>query len=396
MTSDKAICRRKALQNLGRCAAAFLSGTATSFAKQDASTPSSKTDVKRLRPLLLSADSFKTYVDYFNGMVPEEVINYVPNAQAWGWMRDNIPYFSCPDRQLEETYYYRWWTYRKHIEQTPKGFIVTEFLKPVKHATEFNAISCAFGHHVAEGRWIHDRRIIDEYTSFWLKSGENGGLQQKFHQFSGWASGASYQRWLVTGDTRFLLSLYEALRLDYKTWQRDRQAADGLFWQADVADGMESSISGGRKVKNLRPTINSYMYANARALSAIAHLGGDHSAARLYSSDASKLRSLVQEKLWNAQAKFFETLLETGKFADVREEIGFTPWAFNLPEVDARYNAAWKQLMDPNGFYAPYGLTTAEQRDPRCESRSAGMIASGTARRGRSQPVSPYARSRIY
>lgn len=318
------------------------------------------------RALLLNAGAFKTHVDFFNRMVPEEVVNYIPNAEAWAWMRDNIPYFACPDRQLEQTYYYRWWAYRKHIKQTPKGFIVTEFLKPVKHATEYNALSCAFGHHVAEGRWLHDDRFLDEYACFWLKSGANGGLQPKFHQFSGWASAALYDRWRVNGDTKFLLSIFEPLRVDYQTWQRDRQLADGLFWQSDVADGMESSISGGRKVKNVRPTINSYMYGNAAALSAIARLAGDGQATAHYSSDAGKLRGLIQQRLWNVQAMFFETLLASGESANIREQIGFTPWYFDLPEIGKGYEAAWKQLMDPNGFCAPYGLTTAEQRDPRC------------------------------
>jgi hypothetical protein len=48
--------------------------------------------------------------------------------------------------------------------------------------------------------------------------------------------------------------------------------------------------------------------------------------------------------------------------ADVRELHGLTPWYVNLP--DPGYEVAWKQLMDPKGFYAPYGPTTAEQRHP--------------------------------
>ncbi len=341
--------RREVLKSLGAAAFTRIPGAATSGPA-----------------LFLDAGAFKNYVDFFNGMAPEEVTNHIPNAQAWAWMRDNIPYFACPDRQLEQTYYYRWWAYRKHIKQTPKGFVVTEFLKPVQHATEYNAISCAFGHHVAEGRWLHDRRIVDEYAAFWLKSGENGGLQPKFHQFSGWASAALHDRWLVDGNRQFLLSVFEPLILDYRTWQRDRQLPDSLFWQTDVADGMESSISGGRKVRNLRPTINSYMYGNSVALSAIAQLAGDESGAARWSSEAEKLRGLVQQKLWNTEAQFFGTLLPSGAFADVREQIGFTPWYFNMPENGKGFEAGWKQLMDPNGFYAPYGLTTAEQRDPRC------------------------------
>ena len=40
------------------------------------------------------------------------------------------------------------------------------------------------------------------------------------------------------------------------------------------ADGMEESISGSRTAKNIRPTINSYMAANARAIAQIAELAG--------------------------------------------------------------------------------------------------------------------------
>jgi len=68
--------------------------------------------------------------------------------------------------------------------------------------------------------------------------------------------------------------------------------------------------------------------------------------------------------LWNREAKFFETVKDSGGFANVREEIGFTPWYFNLPELGKGYEVAWKQLMDPQGFYAPYGPTTAERRHP--------------------------------
>jgi len=52
------------------------------------------------------------------------------------------------------------------------------------------------------------------------------------------------------------------------------------------------------------------------------------------------------------------------ELVDVREQHGFTPWYFNLPEPGKGYEVAWKQLMDPKGFYAPFGPTTAEQRHP--------------------------------
>src|SRR4051794_27973583 len=82
-------------------------------------------------PLILRPDSFQHHVTFFNGMVKEDVVNHIPDSEAWSWMAKNIPLFTCPDPAVEQVYYYRWWAFRKHIKQTPAGFIITEFLKRV-------------------------------------------------------------------------------------------------------------------------------------------------------------------------------------------------------------------------------------------------------------------------
>jgi hypothetical protein len=313
---------------------------------------------------VLDPDSFRHHVEFSNAMVKEDVVNFIPDAEAWPWMQANVPLFTCPDQDIEQIYYFRWWVFRKHIKKTPAGFIVTEFLKPVKHAGEHNALSCALPHHVAEGRWLHDPRFMGEDIHYWLRGGENGGLAKNLHQFSGWTAAALYDRWLVDRNTDFLLSYLDPLILDYRTWEQERLLPSGLFWQRDVADGMEESISGGRRVKNVRPSINSYMYGNAAAIALIADLAGKDTIAREYRQKAARIRDLVETRLWNQEAKFFETLLESGEFSGVRENIGFTPWYFNLPQPGKGFEQAWKQLMDPKGFYAPFGPTTAEQRHP--------------------------------
>ena len=315
-------------------------------------------------PGLLRAEDFRHYVDALNRSDPEDVNGGISNAEAWAWMTRNVPYLACPDSDLELTYYYRWWAYRKHIEKTGAGYVITEFLRPVKHSTDYNAISCALGLHIAEGRWLHDARYLDGYVDFWLHSGEGGGFEEHFHQFSGWLADALYDRWLADGNRPRLLAQFAALRQDYAAWEKERLTASGLFWQRDVSDGMESSISGGRNVKNLRPTINSYMYANARALAAIAGMAGDARARAEYDRQAAALRKLTQERCWNPKDQFFETVREDGKSANVREQIGYTPWYFDLPEKGKGFEVAWQQLMDPQGFYAPYGPTTAERRHP--------------------------------
>jgi hypothetical protein len=312
---------------------------------------------------LVAPEYFRNHVEFFNSMTEETVVNFIPDARAWEWMRDNIPRFACPDPDVEKTYYYRWWAFRKHIKQTPAGFIITEFLKPVKHGGQYNAISCALGHHIFEARWLRHFDYLDQYLNFWLRSGK-GGIHPELHRYSGWTAWAVYHRWLADGRTDFLLSLFDSLLQDFEAWERERGRPDGLFWQYDVRDGMEESISGSRRLKNARPTINSYMYGNARALAAIARLAGRPDLARTYEAKAARLRALVRQKLWHAEDRFFETLLEGGRLAGVRELIGYTPWYFDLPEPGRGLEEAWRQLMDPQGFYAPYGPTTAEQRHP--------------------------------
>lgn len=69
---------------------------------------------------------------------------------------------------------------------------------------------------------------------------------------------------------------------------------------------------------------------------------------------------------------FFETKLAKGKLANAREAIGFIPWDFNLPDDKPEYALAWNQLLDTAGFDAPWGLTTAERRNPTFRTRGTG------------------------
>lgn len=319
---------------------------------------------------ILSDGVASHYVERFNDLDEEDVVNFIPNKDALVWILDNVPLFECPATAVEETYYYRWWTFRKQIKQTPHGLVLNEFILPVSHAGPFNTISCAFGHQISEGRWMRSQQLIDEYTMFWFTSGDNGGPAKHFHRFSSWAAAALYDRYLVTGNRDFLINLLDDLVLDYKTWESERQTEDGLFWQHDVKDGMEESISGGRRVKNIRPTINSYMAANALAISKIATLANKVDLSHEFQGKYESLRSKTLDYLWDDEATFFKVRLQNGEFSSAREAIGFIPWTFQLAE--SKHSAAWKQLNDPAGFKAPKGLTTAERRHPEFRTRGVG------------------------
>ena len=325
---------------------------------------------------ILKPAAFSHHIERFNSMEDENVTNFVSNAHSWDWLQQNIPFFECPDAEVEKIYFYRWWSFRKHIKQTPKGFVITEFLTPVSHAGDFNTISCAKEFHILEGRWLRDARYVDDYIRFWLR-GDDGKPVRKFHNFSSWFAMAVYEDYLVNGNKKFTVGLLNDLVADYRLWEQERQLPNGLFWQYDVRDGMEESISGSRTLKNIRPTINSYMFANAQAIADIARLANKPKLAAEFTTKAGDLKRLTQQHLWDTNASFFKVLIATNAsvpfvLSDAREAIGFVPWMFNLPDPAPAHAAAFAQLTDSQGFSAPYGFTTAERRHPQFRSHGVG------------------------
>jgi hypothetical protein len=318
---------------------------------------------------VLKPEDFKHYVDRFNADDVEDVVQKIPNAGAWDWMTANIPFFECPDKTIEEIYYYRWWTFRKHIKETPAGHVMTEFILPVKHAGIYNTVSCALGHHLAEGRWLRDQKWLDEWVMFWFR-GNEGKPQPHFHKYSQWIAAALVDRSRVTGDVNLQRELLTDLVADYQTWEAQKLLPNGMFWQYDVWDGMEESISGGRKAKNVRPTINSYMYANARAIKDIAVSVARYELGEQFRNRERELHRLILSNLWDPTARFFKVMFEDGTLSDAREEIGFIPWVFDIPTSEQ--DGAWKQLPDSEGFWAPFGITTAERRHPKFRSHGVG------------------------
>ncbi len=318
---------------------------------------------------VLDYDAYAHYADDFNTMEDENIVTTIPNAQSSEWMRENIPLFDCPQENFKEMYYYRWWTLRKHIKRTPVGYGMTEFLVQRSYADRYNLIACAIGHHVMESRWLRDTTYLHQILRTWYY-GNDGQAMTKMNKFSSWNPAAVLEMWKVQGDNDFLFGLKPRLEEEYARWERTNRLPSGLYWQGDVQDGMEESISGGRKKQYARPTINSYMYGNAKALAVMNRMTGETAKAADYELKADTLRQLVETKLWNKDHQFFETL-RGDTSAAVREAIGYIPWYFNLPS-SSQYDVAWEQLTDEQGFSAPYGLTTAERRHPLFRSHGVG------------------------
>src|SRR5680860_1643245 len=88
-------------------------------------------------PVLKFGD-YSHYFSQFNENDNELYKQYIPNAEVIPFLEKNIPLLDIPDSTIQKTYYFRWWTFRKHIKKTPTGFVITEFLPDVPWAGKYN------------------------------------------------------------------------------------------------------------------------------------------------------------------------------------------------------------------------------------------------------------------
>jgi hypothetical protein len=302
----------------------------------------------------------------------------------WAWYKRHIPFFESPDPAIDATYYYRWEVVTKHLTYgSPEtGYTFTEFIDRPFWSGRYGAISCPLGHQLYEVRWLKDRRVVDDFARYWF---ETPGAQPR--SYSNWYGDAIWATYLVRGDTAFVRGMLPYMKAQYRGWVAEHfDPAHGLFRWDGLHDGMEQNINSRQTAdpeagaEGYRPTLNSYMYADAMAISRASALLGDSATAAAYAARAGAIKRRVQDELWDPRRQFFlhqfahdeqggirakTRTYETGKFAGSphgRELLGYVPWQFNLP--DPGYEVAWRFLMDSAHFFAPYGPTTVERHDP--------------------------------
>lgn len=313
----------------------------------------------------------ENYVNLFNDGDNELYKNYIDNKQAAAWMAEEIPILECPDKDIERTYYFRWWTYRKHIKNTNDGFVISEFLPNVPWAGRHNVINAPVGHHINEGRWLKNaHKYLDDYINLMLSDAED----VKSHQYSSWLIYAILDYYKVAGFGKNLRGLLDKACAYHSVWEEKQLLSNGMFWSTDLPDCMEFSISGRNgfeETRGIRPTLNSYMYADRTAIAEIAEMLGEDEIEQEYRKKADNLRALINENLYyrgfyrafhnkNGDMNFD---FDWNKATSVRELLGYIPWMFDIPVK--KDDAAFDLLTDKSAFYAKMGLTTAEQSHER-------------------------------
>ena len=272
-------------------------------------------------------------------------------------MQIQFPKFSSADHELDVTYQYRCELYARHVKETPTGHVITEFLPNVGWSGIYNTISCAASHHFRDGRWLQDATPLREYAEFWCTEGN-----PRLYSFPIADSILALTR--VTGDYSAAEHLYPRLAEIYAAWDDHRAdgnpnpAVHGMYRQPCGYDGMEYSISGD----GVRPTINSYMAADAYALAELAHRVGDAAGEARYRAEADRLSRRINEVLWNPAIGMYGVISEEGEMQNVREQIGYIPWIYGIP-TEGR-DDCFRNLLDPACFLAPHGLRTADASHP--------------------------------
>ena len=337
--------------------------------------------VERPAACVLKDELVRRRFDRFNLDDEEIYTNAIPNKAALWSIGREIPLFECPDEDIERTYYFRWWTYRKHLRRAKGGgWVVTEFLPDVGWAGADNTISCPFGHHVREGRWLRNRTYLDDYISHMLAKGRINGPSA----YLCWPAWSAWERAKVTGDFAFPKRHLAEFVKNWETWAKgwavkglslkdveNKQGAKGapiktgfredrgLFDFVGTREGTEFALSSD----GARPMVNAAMWAEATAIAMLARAAGEGALAEKFESRANELEKNVKDRLWNAKKAFFCARSVAGKLDDECELHGYAPFYFRMP-LGVAYAAAWKPLMKDTGFSAPVGLTFPARDTP--------------------------------
>jgi hypothetical protein len=235
---------------------------------------------------------------------------------------------------------------------------------------------------------MRDPAIIDSLIDHLYSGGGND------RHFSESIAAATLSTTWVTGDPSPAIRQLDKMQYIFNEWDDHFDHNRNLYWIEPIADATEYTIAsidasgagftehaspdekenGFTKGYAFRPSINSYQFANAQAIAAIAKMAGKPDIAADYTQRAEAIRSAVLEQLWNPALDHFTDryqrstkYVKAGDFIRGRELVGYVPWFFELPPKDSStdYALAWRHALSATELGSAYGLRTVEPIYPR-------------------------------
>lgn len=235
-----------------------------------------------------------------------------------------------------------------------------------------------------DNQWLHGilpamekhQQVWDSLFTVKAPNSKTAGLYKILDLYDGMEFSLSAVLGLIASDGAYSLYNKDNWKNYYLGWGTTDQAAKSLQAQQYV----KAYRRGYPNYFLVRPSINSYAYANLHSLCNLYKIDeagfitdGIQPKADFYASKALKLRDKTLQVLWNEEDQFFNTYsagdnkFGTGDYeARVRESVGFTPWYFNMipTESHQKYSRAWDMFSSTKGFYNTAGMTTAERQHP--------------------------------
>jgi hypothetical protein len=289
-----------------------------------------------------------------SGFCVADILNRGALAQQYfptntSWFEANVPFMETSDQNIQQVYSLPLGS----SEQAPalgadkQHWVFTEFTYPVWWESADRTISAPAAHHINEARWLRDHTYVDSYVDYWMKGYGNPP------QYSFWAADAVYQNYLASGNAQMAAPYLAALKDNYYIWTVNRfDASRQMFWQVPLQDATEWSVSARwlatTRRRAYRPTINSYMYASALAISSTQLAEIARTGLRRPRSLKSKCRPS-----WNPQMQTF-----MDRFRGIEPEYQFIdsrgwrddPVNFNCPATTRRTQLCVEQGLAVTGL----------------------------------------------
>lgn len=230
--------------------------------------------------------------------------------------------------------------------------------------------------HLGEGRWLRDRRYAHDYVDFMYTYHSESATYGNDRHFSEAIADAAWRVYLVDGDLSSISPYLSAMETIFDQWEDHYDSTKFLYFIEPLLDATEYTISsidasggldGFTGGDAFRPSINSFQYANARAIANLALATGDTATAATYNARAEALQGNFTASLWNSTFEHFidryyvsNEYVTYWDFIRGRELVGLTPWAWDVVPDEAVYAEAWQHALDTADLRTPAGLSTVE------------------------------------
>lgn len=229
---------------------------------------------------------------------------------------------------------------------------------------------------MGEGRWLRDRRYAHDYVDFMYTYHSESATYGNDRHFSEAIADAAWRVYLVDGDLSSISPYLSAMETIFDQWEDHYDSTKFLYYIEPLLDATEYTISsidasggldGFTGGDAFRPSINSFQYANARAIANLALATGDTATAATYNARAEALQGNFTASLWNSTFQHFidryyvsNEYVTYWDFIRGRELVGLTPWAWDVVPDEEVYAQAWQHALDTADLRTPAGLSTVE------------------------------------